>query len=63
MSKINQLDLDQEDVNYFENEIKRSISESVTPGFKVLRDFMIRTQKYANKNHGIWSQPGGDEYY
>ena len=24
---------------------------------------MIRTQKYANKNHGIWSQPGGDEYY
>ena len=63
MSKINQLDLNQEDVNYFENEIKRSISESVTPGFEVLRDFMIRTQKYANKNHGIWSQPGGDEYY
>ncbi len=63
MSKINQLDLNQEDVNYFENEIKRSISESVTPGFEVLRDFMMRTQKYANKNHGIWSQPGGDEYY
>ena len=63
MSKINQLDLNQEDVNYFENEIKRSISDSVTPGFEVLRDFMIRTQKYANKNHGIWSQPGGDEYY
>ena len=63
MSKLNKLDLDQEDVNYFENEIKRSISESVTPGFEVLRDFMIRTQKYANKNHGIWSQPGGDEYY
>ena len=63
MSKINQLDLNQEDVNYFENEIKRSISESVTPGFEVLRDFMIKTQKYANKNHGIWSQPRGDEYY
>ena len=63
MSKLNKLDLDQEDVNYFENQIKRSISESVTPGFEVLRDFMMRTQKYANKNHGIWSQPGGDEYY
>ena len=63
MSKLNKLDLDQEDVNYFENQIKRSISESVTPGFEVLRDFMISTQKYANENHGIWSQPGGDEYY
>jgi uncharacterized protein (DUF885 family) len=63
MSKVNKLDLDQEDVNYFENQIKRSISESVTPGFEVLRDFMISTQKYANENHGIWSQPGGDEYY
>ena len=63
MSKVNKLDLDQEDVNYFEHQIKRSISESVTPGFEVLRDFMISTQKYANENHGIWSQPGGDEYY
>ena len=23
----------------------------------------MKTQQYANKNHGIWSQPGGDEYY
>ena len=24
---------------------------------------MLKTEKFANKNHGIWSQPGGDEYY
>ena len=24
---------------------------------------MMKTQKNANKNHGIWSQPNGDEYY
>ena len=63
MSKIEKLDLNQEDTVYFENEIRRSINESVTPGFELLRDFMRKTQQYANKNHGIWSQPGGDEYY
>ena len=24
---------------------------------------MMQTKQYANKNHGIWSQPNGDEYY
>ena len=24
---------------------------------------MVRTQKYANTNDGIWSLPNGDEYY
>ena len=63
MSKIKKLDLNQEDFVHLENEIRRSINESVTPGFELLRDFMGKTQQYANKNHGIWSQPGGDEYY
>jgi uncharacterized protein (DUF885 family) len=28
-----------------------------------IKEFYANTQKNANKNHGIWSQPGGDEYY
>ena len=63
MLKVGELDLNKDKVDYLEEEIRRSIDESVTPGFKLLRDFMASTQKNANKNHGIWSQPGGDEYY
>ena len=63
MLKVKKLELSNDETNYLENEITRSINESVTPGFKLLRNFMANTQKNANKNHGIWSQPGGDEYY
>ena len=63
MLKIMELKLSNDQVDYLENEITRSINESVTPGFKLLRNFMANTKKNANSNHGIWSQPGGDEYY
>ena len=63
MLKVKELNLSNDEVDYLEAEIKRSINDSVTPGFKLLRNFMASTQKNANKNHGIWSQPGGDEYY
>jgi uncharacterized protein (DUF885 family) len=63
MLKVKKLELSNDEIDYLENEMTRSINESVTPGFKLLRNFMANTQKNANKNHGIWSQPGGDEYY
>ena len=63
MLKIKKLELSNDQVDYLEKEITRSINESVTPGFKLLRNFMANTKKNANPNHGIWSQPGGDEYY
>ena len=63
MLKVKKLELGNDVIDYLEKEITRSINESVTPGFKLLRNFMANTQKNANKNHGIWSQPGGDEYY
>ena len=61
--KVNELNLSESDKNYLDSEIKRAIKESVTPGFELLLKFMLKTEKFANKNHGIWSQPGGDEYY
>ena len=63
MKKVKELDLSVEEESYLDSEIKRAIDESVTPGFMLLNKFMLKTQKYANKNHGIWSQPDGDEYY
>ena len=63
MKKVKELDLSVEEENYLDSEIKRAIDESVTPGFMLLNEFMLKTQKYANKNHGMWSQPDGDEYY
>ena len=63
MLKIKKLELSNDQVDYLEKEITRSINESVTPGFKLLRNFMANTKKNANPNHGIWSQPEGDEYY
>ena len=63
MKKVKELDLSVEEESYLDSEIKRAIDESVTPGFMLLNAFMLKTQKYANKNHGIWSQPDGDEYY
>ena len=63
MLKIMELKLSNDQVDYLENEITRSINESVTPGFKLLRNFMANTKKNANSNHGILSQPGGIEYY
>ena len=63
MKKVKELDLSVEEESYLDSEIKRAIDESVTPGFMLLNEFMLKTQKYANKNHGMWSQPDGDEYY
>ena len=63
MKKVKDLDISSEEEIYFEEAIKNGIDESVTPGFILLKNFMIKTQKNANKNHGIWSQPDGDEYY
>ena len=44
-------------------DLKLSIENSVTPGFVLLRDFMVSTRDNANPHHGIWSQPNGDEFY
>ncbi|MDB2447686.1 DUF885 domain-containing protein [Gammaproteobacteria bacterium] len=44
-------------------DLKSSIENSVTPGFVLLRDFMVSTRDNANPHHGIWSQPNGDEFY
>lgn len=63
VKKIELLNLSDEEFNFLEASIRKSIQDSVTPGFILLRDFMLETEKNANPHHGVWSQPNGDEFY
>ena len=61
--KVELLDISDSNFSSLDSGLRTSIETSVTPGFILLRDFMVSTKLMANKNHGIWSQPNGDEFY
>jgi len=61
--KVELLNISESKFSSLDNDLRASIETSVTPGFVLLRDFMVSTKAKANKNHGIWSQPNGDEFY
>ena len=63
IKKITLLEISDSDYAELDTALKNSIENSVTPGFVLLRDFMVGTKNKANPDHGIWSQPNGDEYY
>ena len=61
--KVELLYISESKFSSLDNDLRASIETSVTPGFVLLKDFMVSTKAKANKNHGIWSQPNGDEFY
>ena len=61
--KVDLLNISDSDLSLLDRDLRASIDTSVTPGFVLLRDFMLSTKDLANKKHGIWSQPNGDEFY
>ena len=63
VNKISKTDISEENKEVLTKELEEVINNHVTKGFGLLKDFMIRTQKYANTNDGVWSLPNGDEYY
>ena len=63
IKKVAELDIPDNETESLKADIKISIKERVTPGFELLRDFMVKTKIKANPNHGVWSQPNGDEFY
>ena len=63
VNKISKADIDEENKEALTKELEEVINNHVTKGFGLLKDFMVRTQKYANTNDGIWSLPNGEEYY
>jgi len=63
VNKISKADIGEENKEALTKELEEVIKNHVTKGFGLLKDFMVRTQKYANTNDGIWSLPNGEEYY
>jgi uncharacterized protein (DUF885 family) len=63
VNKISKTDISEENKEALTKELEEVINNHVTKGFGLLKDFMVRTQKYANTNDGVWSLPNGDEYY
>jgi len=63
VNKISKADIGEENKEALTEELEEVIKNHVTKGFGLLKDFMVRTQKYANTNDGIWSLPNGEEYY
>jgi len=63
LRKIEDLNLDSEVSSDLISKLDNAIENSVTPGFKLLYDFVNETRKKANPYHGVWSLPNGDEFY
>ena len=63
VNKISKTDISEENQIALAKELEEVINNHVTRGFSLLKDFMVKTQKFANTNDGIWSLPNGDEYY
>ena len=63
LRKIEELNLDSEVSGELILKLDNAIENSVTPGFKLLYDFVNETRKKANQYHGVWSLPNGDEFY
>ena len=63
VNKISKTDISEENQIVLAKELEEVINNHVTRGFGLLKDFMVKTQKFANTNDGIWSLPNGDEYY
>ena len=63
LRKIEDLNLESEVSGDLISKLDNSIENSVTPGFKLLYDFVKETRKKANQYHGVWSLPNGDEFY
>ena len=61
--KVNKLNLKTEETNKLIKELSKVISEDVKPGFQLILSFMESNYEMANKYHGVWSLPDGDDYY
>ena len=61
--KVNKLNLKTEETDKLIKELSKVISEDVKSGFQLILSFMESNYEMANKYHGVWSLPDGDDYY
>ena len=62
-SKLEQLELEQEDKEILLNDAANALSGSFRNGYQELITELQRLQAIADNNHGIWSLPDGEAYY
>ena len=63
ISKVNNLDIDEQKKANLYNELSTVIKLEVNPGYELILDFMETNYKNANEHHGVWSLPDGDAFY
>ena len=61
--KISDIGISQEKRNELLIELSKTIDSEVKPGFELILDFMLDNYENANKYHGVWSLPEGNDFY
>jgi len=61
--KLSELDLSDEKKSNLLKELTVAIDENVKPGFQSVLDYMNENYDSANKHHGVWSLPNGEDFY
>ena len=59
--KIDDLGIQSEEKDKLKVHSKKAINDGFVLVKKLL-NYMMATKQYANKNHGVWSLPNGDEF-
>ena len=61
--KVEALELDLEKVTELKSNLSKVIASDVKLGFQSILDYMESNYENANQHHGVWSLPGGEDYY
>ena len=61
--KVDTLELDLEKVTELKSNLSKVIASDVKLGFQSILDYMESNYENANQHHGVWSLPGGEDYY
>ena len=61
--KVNELDISTEKKEALFSELSEAIQFDVKPGYESILQYMESNYDQANKHHGVWSLPNGDDFY
>ena len=62
-SKLDSIDLDQEDKDILLNDAANALSGPFRNGYQLLIAELIRLQDIADNDHGVWGLPDGEAFY
>ncbi len=62
-TKVNELDIGQEEKQRLLQEAEGAIDEAVLPAYQDLADYLAHLESVAPDDEGVWQFPQGEEYY